>query len=260
MPVAIDVTGKIAIVTMSTSGIGLAIAVRLAAAGARAVILNGRDEDRGRRACAALRAVAPGVEATFIAADILDREQLGRLFDAADDRYGGLDYYVGIGTVQSVLDPFVAIDPDRYVSVMQGLALHFMEGCRFALPLMKQRGGGAIVSIQSDAGRIPTPGEAVIGAALAAAGMFVRTLALEAARDRIRVNAILPSLVLDTGQFDVVMETDFSRKIFEKISRKALLGLPAAEDVANLALFLLSPMAACITGQAISINGGVSVA
>ncbi|MBK8739163.1 MAG: SDR family NAD(P)-dependent oxidoreductase [Betaproteobacteria bacterium] len=72
----IDVSGKIAIVTMSTSGIGLAVATRLAEAGAGAVIVNGRDAERGRRACAALRAIAPGVDARFIAADILDRVEL----------------------------------------------------------------------------------------------------------------------------------------------------------------------------------------
>ena len=74
------------------------------------------------------------------------------------------------------------------------------------------------------------------------------------------MNVVSPSLVRETGQFEAVMKTDFSRKIFEKISKKALLGLPAADDVANMALFLLSPMSSYVTGQVINVNGAVSVA
>jgi NAD(P)-dependent dehydrogenase (short-subunit alcohol dehydrogenase family) len=259
MATCIDMTGKVCVVTMSTGGIGLAIARHLAVAGAKAVVLNGRDADRGLRTCTAIRALAPEVDATFIQADVLDREAIADLFRTVEARHGGLDCYVGIGPVEAALDPFEAIDPARYARVLEGLAITLMEGCRHAMPLMKRRGGGAIVSILSDAARVPTPGETVIGAALAAAAMFVRTLALEAARHDIRANVVTPSLVRDTGQLEAVMQTAFSRKVFERIAGKAPLGLPSAEDVADLALFLVSPMSKYITGQVISVNGGVSV-
>jgi len=111
MPVSIDLSEKIALVTMSTSGIGLSIAKKVAAAGAKVVIVNGRDAERGARACRALREIAPGTEAVFLKADIREREQISEMFGTVAARYGGLDCYVGIGTVVHGLDPFVAIDP-----------------------------------------------------------------------------------------------------------------------------------------------------
>ena len=82
MTVAIDLSDKIALVTMSTTGIGFSIARKIAEAGAKVVVVNGRNRDNGERACSALRAAAPGVEATFIPADILDTAQIDLLRQA----------------------------------------------------------------------------------------------------------------------------------------------------------------------------------
>jgi NAD(P)-dependent dehydrogenase (short-subunit alcohol dehydrogenase family) len=97
---------------------------------------------------------------------------------------------------------------------------------------------------------------------MAAIVTFSRTLALEAKRYGVRVNAITPSLIVDTGSFDRVMSQshEFSKKIFERITAQAHLGLTEPADLANLVLFLASPLSRLITGQVISVNGGISIA
>ena len=132
--------------------------------------------------------------------------------------------------------------------------------CRYfaVLPHMRTKRGGVIVNIASDAAKHPTPGESVIGAAMAAIVMFSKTLAMEAKRDGIRVNAVTPSLIRDTGAYDRVMAEPFSAKLFEKAAGLASLGVAEPVDVADLVLFLCSPQARRITGQVVSPNGGIS--
>jgi NAD(P)-dependent dehydrogenase (short-subunit alcohol dehydrogenase family) len=125
---------------------------------------------------------------------------------------------------------------------------------------MLARGGGAIVSFASDAARIATPGEAVLGGALAANVMFIKTLALELGRQNIRLNAVTPSITRGTKTYDRVMASGFSKKLFEKAESRARLGVASAENVAPMAVFLASPLASHITGQVVSVNGGISVA
>jgi NAD(P)-dependent dehydrogenase (short-subunit alcohol dehydrogenase family) len=90
--------------------------------------------------------------------------------------------------------------------------------------------------------------------------MFSRTLALEASRHGIRVNAITPSIVKDTSAYKRVMSSEFSQRLFAKAEAKAKLGVATPADIAPLAVFLAGPGAAKITGQAISVNGGISAA
>jgi len=132
--------------------------------------------------------------------------------------------------------------------------------CRAAMPHMMQRGGGSIINIASDAAKIATPGEAVIGAGKAGVVMFTRTLALEASRHGIRVNAITPSIVRGTAAYDRAMAGEFSRKVFQKAESRARLGVVTVDELAPLAVFLASPASRKITGQAISVNGGISAA
>jgi NAD(P)-dependent dehydrogenase (short-subunit alcohol dehydrogenase family) len=117
-----------------------------------------------------------------------------------------------------------------------------------------------IINIASDAAKLATPGESVIGAAMAAIVMFTRALAIEAKRDGIRVNALTPSLLSGTPGADRVMAEGFSKKLFEKAAAMADLGVPEPDDLAGLIVFLAGPGAARITGQAISVNGGISAA
>jgi len=145
-------------------------------------------------------------------------------------------------------------------AVIDGLFLSLLECCHRAVPQMLAKGGGAIVSFASDAAKVATPGESVNGGALAANVMFCRTAGLELARHNIRVNAVTPSITRGTKTYDKVMASPFSKKLFEKAETRARLGVAYAENVAPMAVFLASPLASHITGQVVSVNGGISAA
>jgi len=131
---------------------------------------------------------------------------------------------------------------------------------RAMIDVMREQQSGSIINIASDAAKVPTPGETVLGAAMAAIVTFSQTLALEAKRYGVRVNVLTPSLIVNTGSYDRAMTAEFSKKIFDKIVSQAHLGLTEPKDLANAILFLASPMSRRITGQVISVNGGISIA
>lgn len=252
--------GKVALLTAATSGIGLATAKVLASSGARAIFVNGRNAAAGERAIAAIRHVAPSVEATFLPGDLTDSMVAAEVCNKAVSAHGGIDVFVHAGGAEISPKLFVDIDPAHYRPLIEGHFTSFLYCCCVLVPAMIQRKTGVIVAIASDAGKIATPGESLIGPMKAAVIMYVRTLALEVARHGVRVNCITPSLVADTKAHDRVMSSEFSRKIFEKAASRARLGVPTPAHIAPLAAFLASGMASHITGQAISVNGGISAA
>lgn len=251
-----------ALVVGSTAGIGASIAEHLLDGGiVGRVVMNGRNTEAGLARQNELCRRWGRQSARFIRADVRDPAESEELFRAIEQEHGGLDVMVfspGSGTPGVGI--FATIDPDSYRPLVEGHFLSLLNCCRFAIPLMTARGGGSIVAIASDAGKVATPGEAIIGAMKAAVIMFARTLALEVSRHGIRVNCITPSLVRDTPAYDVVMQHEHGRKIFARAEARARLGLPGPEDLAALAVFLCGPGARRITGQAISVNGGISAA
>lgn len=173
---------------------------------------------------------------------------------------GGLDILV-VSTAAAVLPRLlseIAVEAIPRILVEQAAAPMILS--RAVLPGMRKRQRGSIVLVASDAAKLATPGETVIGAAMAAIVMFARALAMEAKRDGIRVNVATPSLIYGTPIYDRLMADEFSARLFGKAAELASLGLAEPDDLAQLILFLSSPEAARITGQAISVNGGISAA
>jgi 2-hydroxycyclohexanecarboxyl-CoA dehydrogenase len=252
--------GKVALVTGSTSGIGLATAELLGRAGARVVVLNGRDEAVGQVEERRLAALMPMTTVRFIAADYADQRQVDALFSQIAASFGGLDILVHTATGGGPPDLFMNTDQADWQATFEGKLISLMRCCRLAIPMMMARGGGAIVSVASDAAKLATPGESVIGAAFAGNTMFVKTLAVELARHNIRANVVTPSITRNTKTYDAVMAGEFSRKLFLKAETRARLGVPVPENVAPIIAFLASPLASHITGQVVSANGGISVA
>jgi 2-hydroxycyclohexanecarboxyl-CoA dehydrogenase len=128
------------------------------------------------------------------------------------------------------------------------------------LPAMRTQKSGAILNVASDAAKIATPGETLIGAAMAAILTFSKAAALEEKRSGIRINVLTPSLIAGTPGAALISADPFSAKMFEKAAAMAHLGVAEAEDLAAMVVFLASPAARRVTGQAISVNGGISVA
>jgi 2-hydroxycyclohexanecarboxyl-CoA dehydrogenase len=248
------------VVAGGTSGVGLATAVAFVRAGCRRIALIGRDEQRGKAAVETVLEVAPGATVEFHAADLNDVTQAREAAEATARRLDGIHVLVNstVAAYQPTLLHQMALEDLRDVLAQQAMGPLLMT--RAVLPGMRARGGGSIVNIASDAAKVPTPGETGIGAAMAAIVTFSQTLALEAKRDGVRVNVVTPSLIVNTASYDRAMAQPFSKKIFDKIVAQAHLGLTEPEDLAHTILFLSSSLARRITGQVVSVNGGISVA
>jgi len=250
------IAGSHVLVGGGTSGPGLAVARQFARAGALRIALLGRDASRGELARASF--ADTGAEVTFIAGDAGSAQDSTRIAgEAAEFLNGHVDTFVSAVAGGGHAGPLSGQDPDELERMLLGLVLPVMQMNRAVLPFMR-RFGGTIVNVASDAAKVPTPGESVVGGAMAAITMFSRTLALEVKRDAIRVHAVTPSLIAGTPTAQNLLAQPFGAKIFEKIIAKAGLGLPDAEEVAATVLWLASPEASKVTGQVISVNGGIS--
>jgi NAD(P)-dependent dehydrogenase (short-subunit alcohol dehydrogenase family) len=248
------------VIAGGTAGVGLASAHKFAEQGVRQLMIVGRDGSRGQQAQAAVLSAHPQVDVQFLAADANRAEEAHRICESAHKRFGALHVMVNatVGAAGPTLLHQIPIGDIEDILLAQIMGPLLMS--RAALPYMRESGTGAIINVASDAGKLATPGETVIGAAMAGIIMFSRTLAIEAKRNGIRVNVLTPSLIEGTLTNARMMKQPFASKLFEKAREAASLGVAVAEDLAGLIVFLASPQAAKITGQAISVNGGISAA
>jgi len=257
-PLVRDYSESAVVIAGGTSGVGLASALAFADAGVRRLALLARNPERGEAAAARIRQHCPGAQVMFIPADACDLRQVDASVSRAHSALGGIDVLVNTmtsGYRPELLHRTAVAD---VAGILTAQALPPMHLTRAVLPLMQSQGGGSIVNVASDAAKVPTPGEAVLGAAMAAIVMFSRVTAMEAKRDGIRVNAVTPSLIAGTPTADNVLRDGFSKKLFEKAAGQAHLGVAGPDDLASLIVFLGGPGSAKLTGQAISVNGGIS--
>lgn len=251
---------SVVLIAGGTAGVGLATARAFAQAGVKKIALVGRNKERGAAAVATLSEAFSGTYSTFISADANKAEQVQRAVESAQTRLGEIDILVNSTAGLALPDLFYNIPIDRIAADLTDQVLGPLLMCSAVLATMREKKGGVIINIASDAAKVPTPGESVIGGAMAAIMMFTKTLAMEAKRDGIRANVITPSLIEGTMTYDRLFEHEFSAKLFQKAAKLAQLGVTQPEDLASLAVYLASPQAARLTGQAISVNGGISAA
>jgi NAD(P)-dependent dehydrogenase (short-subunit alcohol dehydrogenase family) len=242
-----------------TAGVGLETAAQFAALGAKVVML-GRNHERGRDACQVCRDRVPGADVDFIAVDATEPAAAVSAEEKARVHLGGIDVLMnttGPSRPMRLLHETPIEDVQPLLEELVLPPLHMMHA---ALPEMRRRGGGSIINVASDAAKVATPGETLIGAAMAAIVMFSRAAALEVKREGVRVNVLTPSIIANTPGSSLISDDPFSAKLFARAAAIADLGIVEPEDLAAMAVFLAGPEGRRITGQVISINGGISVA
>jgi 2-hydroxycyclohexanecarboxyl-CoA dehydrogenase len=249
--------GANAVVTGGSGGIGVETAALLAEQGVRKIVINGRDSERGEQARAEILRRVPSTSVDFVAADVSRAQGADELFRSVASLIDApLAVLVNCGGGDFAPELFQQIPADHLDEIIRHWLSSRMHCCRAALPLMSR--GSTIINVASDAAKVPTPGETAIGAAMAAVAMFSRTLALEVKRQGIRVNVVTPSIVDGARLRARISAGGFGGKLFEKASAAAHLGVATERDVAEVIAFLASDRAARVTGQVISVNGGIS--
>lgn len=259
-PLVRDYADSTVLIAGGSSGVGLASAHAFGAAGVRRIALLARNQERGEAAMTEVADRCPDARVMFVATDANDPAQVASAVAEVHAAFGTVDVLVSSVTGAYSPELLHRTDPGDISAILTTMALPPMLLTRAVLPIMSEQGGGSIVNIASDAAKVATPGESVLGAAMAAIVMFSRTTAIEAKRNGIRVNAVTPSLIAGTDTARRVLADGFSKGLFEKAAAQAHLGVAEADDLASLVVFLGGPGAARLTGQAISVNGGISAA
>lgn len=250
---------RVALIAGGTSGVGMACAHQLLTNGVRRLTIVGRDGDRARRAAETLSQEYPLARVRAEVADVGTVAGAQAAVESTVAEFGRVDLVI-CSTVPADAAPelFAHTPIEDLERILTHISMPPILLTRAVLPTMQDQGGGSVVLVASDAAKVATPGETVIGAAMSAITMFTRATALELKRNGIRVNCVTPSLIADTPMTERVMSGGFSAKIFEKASTLASLGVPTAHEVAQLVCHLGGPDSARVTGQVVSINGGIS--
>ena len=252
-----DLAGRVAIVTGGASGIGRATALLLAGHGARVFVGDHRLRPENDEPFA-----AAGIQQQ--ACDVRQAGDVERLVEAASAAAGGIDILVnnaGIVFVRQIPDASEA-DWDAVLDTNLKAAFLFS---RLVIPRMQARGGGAIVNVSSNAGLLPRAHDPIYSTSKGALNAFTRSLALSHAADRIRVNAVCPGPVSDTG----IMNADLAKAADPAaLAQRMLDASPLAnafgrmitpDEVAQAVLYLVSDAAAMVTGTCLAIDGGKSL-
>lgn len=247
--------GKTAIITGGGTGIGRGVALRFGLEGAN-VVVNGRRDGPIRAVAEEIRAA--GGNAIAVSADATRTPDITRIVKTALDGYGQLDILVNnAGTITSrtsVTDSTEA-DWDRMIDVnLSGV----FRMCKGALPeLIRSRGN--IVTIASVNGLNGAPARAGYGASKGGVVILTKGMALDHAKDGVRVNAICPAFIVTDLNRDMVAQLTRAGQ-FDAIVAKHPLGIGQPEDVAAAAVFLASDEARWITGVALPVDGGMTAA
>jgi len=246
--------GQVALVTGAAQGIGRAIANRLAAEGARVAIGDIQAEAASTTADEIRRA---GFDARAYRLDVTSLDEATAAADAIEREFGPIEILVNNAGWDRV-EPFADSTPETWEKV---IAINFrgvLNCCKAIAPRMQARGHGKIVSISSDAGRVGSTGEAVYAGCKAAIVGFSKTLARELARSHVNVNVVCPGPT-QTALLESAMA---GRAAMLEAMTRAIpfrrLGRP--EDIAAAVAFFASADADYVTGQVLSVSGGLTMA
>jgi NAD(P)-dependent dehydrogenase (short-subunit alcohol dehydrogenase family) len=249
-----DLTGKTAVITGSSRGIGRAIAEQMAQAGANVVISS-----RKAQACEQVAAVinAAGGKAVSIPCNVGDKAQLQALIARTREHFGPVDILVCNAAVNPYYGPLLDVTDEAYDKTMNSNVRSNLWLMQLVMPQMAERKDGVVTIISSIAGLRGSPMLGVYAISKAADLQLCRNLAVEWGQHNIRVNCIVPGLV----------KTDFARALWEdplvleqSVSTAPLKRIGQPIEIAGAAVFLASRAGSFVTGQAIVVDGGVTIA
>ena len=246
---------KVALVTGGSRGIGQAICSRLAADGAKVAVVDILEEE-ARKTAEEIREA--GGEAIAIRCDVTQLDQVKSCVDTVLDAWEQIDILVNNAGWDKV-EPFIESQPETWEKV---IAINLKGPVSFShavIPQMIERGGGKIISISSDAGRVGSTGEAVYSACKAGLIGFSKTLARELARAKINVNVVCPGPT-ETPLLKQITAGSKGSRIIDAMTKAVpfrRLGQPG--EIASAVAFFASPDADFVTGQVLSVSGGLTM-
>lgn len=250
-----DLSGKVAIVTGSSRGIGRAIAVALADAGAR-VVISSRTQEACDEVADEINAQQGGGRAVAIAADISVKDDLKALVAKTEERLGPVDVLVCNAAVSSHYGPTLEIPDNEFHKIVNSNILSNQWLAQLVAPGMIERQAGSIIIVASLGAYLGTGMIGTYHLTKAADLQMVRNLAVELGKHRIRVNAISPGIT----------KTDFARRLWEDpagvetvTKRTPLCRIGEPAEMAGAAVYLAADASAFMTGQSLIIDGGMCI-
>ncbi len=241
--------GKTAVVTGGASGIGEATVRRFVAEGANVMIADLQGEK------AELLATELGTATEAQQLDVTDLEAVEALMALTVQRFGAIDIVFNNAGISS-MGRVDEISTEHWHRVIDVDLNSVFYGCRAAIPLMREAGGGAIVNTASISGLFGDWGLPAYNAAKGAVMNLTRTLAADHARDGIRVNAVCPGGI-ETAMTDSLVASRRAQEQYQRLVPMARMGLP--EEIASAVTFLASDDASYVTGHGLVVDGGVTV-
>lgn len=241
---------KVAFVTGSASGIGESIARRLSLGGLSVAVAD-RDEERGKAVSESL----PG--SVFVPVDVTSMASVTKAVDSVTDELGPIGILVNCAG-GDVVKPFVETDESLWYDLVELNFMGVLRCTRAVLPGMIERSAGRIVSIASDAGRVGSSGEAVYAGCKGGVIAFMKTVAREVARYGVTANTVCPGPTATPPVTKMLSEG--SERYIEALKRSIpMRRLGEPEDIAAAVEYLVSDGAGYVTGQTLSVNGGLSM-
>ncbi len=249
-----EFAGRAALVTGGASGIGRATCLAFATRGAQVAVAD-INEEGARGVAEEIR--RQGQVAQAVRMDVTDRRQVAQAVQEVLERLGRVDVLVNAAGWDRIV-PFLESAEDLWDRI---IAINFrgvLNTCHVVLPHMVQRGSGVVVNIASDAGRVGSSGETVYSGAKGAVIAFSKALAREMARHNVRVNVVAPGIT-DTPLLQQIIQAGNEKLIDAIVRSTPLRRMARPEEVADAVVFLASDQASFITGQTLSVSGGLTM-
>ena len=245
-----DLSGKVALITGASRGIGEAIAIAYSQAGAKVVLISRK---QGILDGVAQRIREAGGEALSLAANTGDPPTIISAVEKAISTYGGIDVVVNNAATNPHFGPILTAEDSHWDKILDVNVKGYFRVARACVESMKSRGGGKIINMASVAGLEPEPMMGIYSVSKAAVLMLTRVLAAELVQFNIQVNAIAPGFVKTTFSSVLWRDPQISNAVLKKIPQKRM---AEPEEIAGLALYLASPASSYVTGSTFNIDGG----